>query len=478
MPLKTPAEYKQSLRDGRAVYYRGERVRDVTSHPAIGVAVEHAAIEYALAADPAHRELAVVEGERGAFSRYYQLPRTADDLRQRSQLVAASTRAAGTLVLLVKEIGTDALFALHLAAEAMAGRKWPQYRERVRAYHERCRDGDLAVAVAQTDAKGDRALGPAAQAHPDYYVRIVDERSDGIVVRGAKLHTSAITNTNEVIVLPTRALGAADRAYAVAFALPVDTKGLTVITSPFGGAKKDAFEHPISARHKLTEALAVFDDVFVPKERVFLQGEVEYAGPLALGFVVYHRFTAVSYKLPLLELLVGAARAIAEYNGVDGAGHVREKLTRLATYHSTVAALIAQAAAACTIEPPGLAVPNALLTNIAKYVYASQYHAAVQMVQDIAGALLVTAPGVEDVRSEAIGPLVDKYLGGKAGVPTEHRLRMLNLISDITASDYGGYQEVLAVHAEGSLEAEKLQTYREYDFAGPVAYAKRLAGIG
>ncbi len=477
MPLKTANQYKQSLKDRRTVYFRGARVEDVTTHPVLGIAVEHAAIDYALAEDPQHRSLAVV-GEGGReYSRYFHLPRTSDDLLARSRLIAASTRAGATLVVLVKEIGTDALFALHILAEAMAGRGLPQYRDRVHAYYERCRDQDLAVAVAQTDVKGDRSLGPSAQADPDHYVRIVERRADGIVVRGAKVHTSVVTNTHELIVLPTRAMRVEDAAYAVAFAIPVATPGLTLIASPFGGYAKDPFEYPISARHKMMETLTVFDDVFVPWDRVFLAGETEFAGPLALTFVKYHRFTAVSYKLPLLELMVGAGRAVAEMNGIEGAGHVREKLTRLASYHTTVAALIRQAALECIVEPPGLAVPNTLLTNIAKYQFASQYHQAVQMVQDLAGGLLVTAPGIEDLRSEATGPLVAKYLGGKAGVPTEDRLRMLNLISDLTATDFGGYQEVLAVHAEGSLEAEKLQTYREYDFRGPVAYARKLAGI-
>jgi aromatic ring hydroxylase len=227
----------------------------------------------------------------------------------------------------------------------------------------------------------------------------------------------------------------------------------------------------------MMETLTVFDDVFVPWERVFLCGETDAAGFLALTFVRFHRFTAVSYKLPLLELLVGSARAIAEYNGVESAGHIREKLTRLAAYHATVQGLIFAAAHQCSMVPPGIAVPNTLLTNVAKYQFAANYHQAVQMVQDVSGGLLVTGPSAEDWRSEATRPYLEKYLGAKKGVPAEHRLRMLNLISDLTASDFGGYQEVLAVHAEGSLEAEKLQTYREYDFDSAAAYARALAGI-
>ncbi len=476
MAMRTPEQYKESLRDGRAVYLRGEKVADVTRDPVIGIAVEHACIDYRMAEDPRYRPLAVMRDGGGEYSRYFQLPRNSDDLLKRSELIAASTREGATLVVLIKEIGTDALYALHILGERMAAAGKPEYRERIAKYHRYCRDNDLAVAVAQTDVKGDRSFGPTAQDHPDYYVRVVEERSDGIVVRGAKVHTSVSTNTNEVIVLPTRAMRAEDKAYAVAFALPINTPGLKLIASPHGSSPKNQFEHPLSARHKMMETLTVFDDVFVPKERVFLCGEIDFAGLLALTFVRYHRFTAVSYKLPLLELMAGAGYAIAEANGVLRAAHVRDKLTHLAAYHATVRGLIEHAAHACTVED-GLAVPNTLLTNIAKYHFAHNYHQAVQIVQDLAGGLLVTSPAAEDLTSEATREYVLKNMGGAKGFDSEKRLRLLNLIGDLTASDFGGYQEVLAVHAEGGFEAEKLQAYREYDFKTVAAYAHKLAGI-
>ena len=475
MALRTPEQYKQSLRDGRAVYYRGAKVNDVTTHPVIGIAVEHACIDYRMAEDPAYRDLAVIKEGSGEYSRYFHLPRSGADLLKRSELIAASTREGATLVVLIKEIGTDALLALHILAERLAAGK-PAYRDRIHQYYRHCRDNDLAIAVAQTDVKGDRSLSPTAQEHPDYYVRVVEQRPDGVVVRGAKVHTSVSTNTNEVIVLPTRAMRPEDQAYALAFALPINTPGLKLIASPHGGTPKDPFEHPLSARHKMMETLTVFDDVFVPSERIFLNGEVEFAGLLALTFVRFHRFTAVSYKLPLMELMAGAGAAIAEANGIARANHVRDKLTHLAAYHTTVRGLIEHAAATCTIED-GIAVPNTLITNVAKYHFAHNYHQAVQIVQDLAGGLLVTAPSVEDFSSEATRTYVTKYLGGAKGYDAEKRMRLMNLVGDLTSSDFGGYQEVLAVHAEGGFEAEKLQAYREYDFKTVANYARKLAGV-
>jgi 4-hydroxybutyryl-CoA dehydratase/vinylacetyl-CoA-Delta-isomerase len=475
--MRTADEYRASLRDGRVVYYEGQRVPDVTAHPALRVAVDHAALDYTMAEDPRYRALAVVpHPEGGEMSRYFAIPKTAQDLLARMELIETSTRLGGTIVPLLKEIGTDALFALHLIAQEVDRAQGTRYLDRVRAFYTQVRDGDLAMAVAQTDVKGDRGSGPREQVHPDYYLRIVEERSDGIVVRGAKVHTSVSMNANELIVLPTRALGEQDRAYAVAFAVPVASRGLTLVVSPYGGHATSPFQHPLSSRHRMTESLTVFNDVFVPRHRVYLQGEWEQAGPLARTFVEFHRFTAVSYKLPLVDLLVGAAQLMAEYNGIERAGHVRDKITWLATYARTLRALTRMAAVDCRVGALDIAVPDPGIVNIAKLHFASQFHQAVACVQDIAGGLLVTSPGQADWEQADTRPLLERYLGGK-GVGAEARLRLLHLISDVTTSALGGYHAVLAIHAEGSIEAEKLTIYRTTPLDRYVALAKELAGI-
>jgi aromatic ring hydroxylase len=306
MPVRSSDEYRASLRDGRTVWYRGRRVDDVTAVPELRVAVDHAALDFDVGHDPEFRDLAIAKdpdsGEE--YSAYYRIPRCADDLLARSSLIETVTAVGGTLVTLVKEIGSDALFGLLRVLDGEAA-------SHVRAYYERCRDDDLAVAVAQTDVKGDRSLPPHAQPDPDLYVHVVDEQADGVVVRGAKTHTSTAVNANEIIVLPTRAMGAGDSDYAIAFAVPVNTPGLTLYVSPYGAEVRDAFEFPVSHKHAMLETLTVFDDVFVPWERVFACRQPELAGPIALAFVEYHRFTAVSYKLPLVDALVGSAALIA-----------------------------------------------------------------------------------------------------------------------------------------------------------------------
>src|SRR5713101_2556563 len=470
MGLRSADDYRASLRDGRILWYRGRLIPDILAEPELRVAVDHAALDYEVGHDPQYRDLAVaVDPDTDAeYSAFYRIPRSADDLLARSRLIETVTALGGTMVTLIKEIGSDALFAMQ---RVLSGEK----RARAVEFYQHCRDHDLAVAVAQTDVKGDRSLPPHAQADPDFYVRVVEERADGIIVRGAKTHNSVSANANELIVLPTRAMGADDADYAVAFAVPVDTPGLSLYVSSYGAGDRNQFEFPLSARRKIVETLTVFDDVFVPWERVFACREPEIAATLALTFVEYHRFTAVSYKLPLVDALVGVAALAAEMNGVAGAGHIREKLTHLVIYAETVRALIETAAARARVGQHDLVYPDPMTTNLAKFTFATGYHHALELVQDCAGGLLVTGPGGDDWDVPEVRAVLEKYYRAQAAA--EPRLRLLHTISDLTARDFAGYHAVLAVHAEGSIEAEKMQILRSYDRGRAVTYAKRLAGI-
>jgi 4-hydroxybutyryl-CoA dehydratase/vinylacetyl-CoA-Delta-isomerase len=471
MALRTAAEFLAGLRDAREVYYRGERVSNVVDHPELGVAARHAAIDFALAENPKYRELAVHREDAAEYSAYFRVPRDTKDLLSRMKLTEAGTAEGATLVLLIKEIGTDALFAL----KRVLGRSGDaRGLERVEAFYRHCRDRDLAMAVAQTDVKGDRSKRPCEQTDPDMYVRVVEKRADGIIVSGAKIHTSCTPYVDEVIVLPSRSMGPGDEPWSLAFAIPVATPGLRLYASDYLHGTDDPFTRPISTNHKMVETLTVFENVFVPWERVFFVDRPDLAGATALTFVEFHRFTAVSYKLPLLDTLVGAGIAVAKANGIDRAGHVREKLTWLAGYAETVRGLAELAAIRCKHDQ-GIAYPDVFTTNLAKWTFARDFHRAVEIVQDLAGGLLVTGPGRKDWDAPSVRPTLDKYLPG--AWPADRRMAVINLISDLTTRVYGGYQAVLAVHAEGSIEAEKMALFRAYDPSHAFALAMRLAGI-
>ena len=475
--LRTKDEFIKSLRDGRTVYFKGEEIDDVTKHAFFDTIINHLGVEFEIPEDPQYRDLVTFSPDgKERYSRYFKIPQDSQDLLDRSRIIDLGTRLGGTVVLLIKEIGTDCLFALNIISKQMDAKLQTEYFKRISNYHDYCMKNDLAMAVAQTDVKGDRSLGPSEQEHEDYYVRIVEEKNDGIVVRGAKAHTSYGPCVNELMVIPTRNMSEKDKQYAVAFAVPANAKGVKMIASPFGGTTRSEFHNPISSSHHMVESLTIFDDVFVPWERVFMKGETQFAGALALTFVQYHRFTAISYKAPILDLLVGAAILMARINGISDASHVREKIARLIAYSETVKGLTKQSALNCR-KVEGIAVPDPVYSNIAKWHFASNYHQHVALLQDLAGGLTVTGPSEEDVNSPVTGEYVRKYLGARRGTSTEDRLRMINLVRDLTASDFGGYNEILQIHAEGSVEASKMTILREYDSKPCVDLARKLAKI-
>ena len=451
MGLRTADEFVASLKDGRTIYYKGEKVEDVAAHPELSIAVDTAKLDFLTGHDPQHRDVAVAtDPESGeSYSAFYKIPRNADDLLARSRLIELGTEIGGSVPALIKEIGSDALFAL---MRVLGG----EQLERARAFYKQCWQEDLALAVAQTDVKGNRRHGPSKQEDPDHYLHIVSKNDEGIIVRGAKAHTSAAPNANYIITLPTRAMGPDDGDYALSFAVPVNAPGLTLYVSAYSGGERNEFDHPLSHKYKMLETLTVFDDVFIPWERVFVCGETELAGPLALTFVEYHRFTAVSYKLPLIDAMIGASASIAEMNGIMHAGHVRDKLTHLITYVETVRGLTELAASRVRIGEYDIAYPDPMTTNMAKFTFARHYHETLALVQECAGGLLVTGPGIEDWQNEEIRPVLEKYFS--AASPAEPRLRMMNLINDMTVRDFAGYHAVLAVHAEGSVEARKCRS--------------------
>jgi aromatic ring hydroxylase len=467
--LRTAEEYRASLRDGRTLWYRGKRVDDILAEPDLRVAVDNAAVDFEMTHDAAHRDLAVVtDPVTGAeYHALYALPATPDDLARRSSLIEIGSLLCGT-ILSAKDVGSDALLGLLTTLEGDGLR-------RARAFYTRVAAEDLVLAVAQTDVKGDRAKAPHEQPDPDLYLHIVNETADGIVVRGAKAHTTFGPNCDELIVLPTRAMKDDDAPWAVSFAVPANARGLSFFISSYSSGEHHPWDRPISSRHKMLETLTVFDDVFIPWERVFVARDPRLAGPLAMAFVDFHRFTAVSYKLPLLDAMVGAAGEIARMNGVINAGHIRDKLTQLVIYAETVRSLTESAARRGQVDARGICHPDSMTVNLAKYTFATGFHEALRIVQECAGGLLVTGPGGDDWDAPEVRPVLEKYF--RASAPAAERLAMMKMIADLTVGDFGGYQAVLAVHAEGSIEAEKMQILREYDGRRATGRARWLARL-
>jgi len=457
MGLITPEAYKESLNDGRVVYYKGEKVENVATHPDLGVCADLAAIDYQMAEDPKYRGMAVMtDSETGEeISRYYYKPQNADDLLKAHELIVTATALGDGYIPLAHDIGADALNAINITANIL---KNQDYIDRIENYRKVLQQEDLATCAGVTDVKGDRFLRPShpGQAHPDFYVRKVGQNDKGIIVRGAKVHITGAAYSNDIIVIPCRAMTEDDADYAVSFAIPANTKGIKQVCRPFRshiGPLEFPNDRPLRVH---TDSLIIFDDVLVPWDRVFLCGEWQHAATLVYNFALMHRRTGCSYRIPLSEQFVGVGAAIAKYNGISKAPHVREKLTDLVIYLETLKSL-SKTACYDFVMRGGLAVPNPIATNMAKYHFAHYYHDVVKTVQDLAGGLTVTAPSYKDYQLPELQADIDKYLQGVKEVSTENRLRMFDLIRRITSADL----ETICLHGEGSPMAERMTIFME-----------------
>jgi 4-hydroxybutyryl-CoA dehydratase/vinylacetyl-CoA-Delta-isomerase len=477
MAIKTPQEYIKSIKDDRVVYYLGERVKDVTRHPFMKICIDWMAMDYVLENDPRYQSLLTEKDEDGELVPFIlSAQRSREDLLRLREVVKLLARVCYGKPSGAKFVGKDGLNAVTVVAQRIDKKYGTNYASNVKEYRKYLRKNDFSLAMGMTDVKGDRSLRPSKQQpHQDYYVRIVKERSDGIVVRGAKMHISEAPLSNEIIVVPCRAMREDDKDYAVSFGVPANAKGITFI-SPEAETKEPGnfFDYPISSSVYINDALIAFDDVFIPNERIFLKKEWEFAGDAAYMFGNFHRLSAETYKAAELEILTGAAVLMAEYNGIDKASHVQEKLTWLAQYTEAVEILGRAACEHCVSEPDSdLVYPNPMIANICKLYFADNWHQATKYVQDIAGGIVATVPSAKDYYNPETHDIMEKYFGGREGIPTEHRLKAIKLIKDSTSV----YEDVLTIHAEGSLAAQKLSIFGLADFERYKAAAKRAARI-
>jgi 4-hydroxybutyryl-CoA dehydratase/vinylacetyl-CoA-Delta-isomerase len=475
--IKTPEQYIESLKDDRVVYCNGERVSDVTQHPTLKICRDWTAMDYVLNQDPRYQDLLTEKDEEGELVSFALMPqRSRGDLIRLREVVKLWARVCLGKPSGAKFVAKDGLNALTVVTQRIDKKHGTNYSERLEFYREFLQKNDMAFAMGMTDVKGDRSLRPSQQkAHQDYYVRIVEERNDGIVVRGAKTHISQAPLCNEILITPCRAMREDDKDYAVSFGIPVNAEGLIMISSQHEvSAPDNFFDHPISSSIYLNDATVIFEDVFVPNERIFLKGEWEFAGDIAHMFANFHRLSAETYKAAELEIVAGAAALMADYNGVAKAEHIRDKLTWLVMFAEAVEVMGKAACEYCVSEPDSdLVYPNPMCANICKSYFADNWHQATKYVQDIGGGIVATCPSSKDYFNPETHDLLDKYLGGRDGIPTEHRLRLVKLIKELTTS----YEDVLTIHAEGSLAAQKLSIYVLADFERYKAAAKRAARI-
>ncbi len=478
MAIRTPKEYVESLKDGRRIYIDGKLYHDVTQHPTLRRALQRGLVDYVMCQDPRYKDLLTERDANGEPYHFaFKPPETAADLLRRQDIQWLQSRIQGGFSSGAKFVGIDALHSVTASSRMIDKRLGiSKYVQRVESFRDECKRIDAALSGGVTAAKGDRGLRPSKQKqHKDFYPRVVDESKDGIWVNGCLAHISHATYVNYIVVVPCRAMPEEDKDYAVAFAVSPAAKGVTLIHPHRDYVEwGDYFEYPRSAFFTGSDCMIVFDNVFIPWERVFLCREWQFAPLMTYQFANFHRLSGLSNKVGTVLVEVGAALLMAEYNGLEKDPIVRDKLAWLIWYAESVKALTRAAAANPATDPTtGWVYPDQMTTNCAKFFGADNHHQAIKIIEDITGGLVATIPSVKDYLNPETHDMLEKYLAGKEGVPTEHRIRAIKLVKDLASVEGQG----TAIHAEGSLAAQKLTFMQAADIEMYKAAAKRACGI-
>jgi 4-hydroxybutyryl-CoA dehydratase/vinylacetyl-CoA-Delta-isomerase len=433
---------------------------------------------YALASDDEYRDLATATSHLTGrtISRFTHVHQNIEDLIKKVKLLRVLGQKTGTCF--QRCVGFDGINAVYSIAYEIDQKRGTDYFERFKDWLTFIQDKNLMVVGAMTDPKGDRSKSPANQPDPDQYVHIKERRDDGIIIRGAKLHMTGGVNSHEILVMPTSAMDEQSKDYAVTCALPVDAPGVTMI---FG---RQASDDRRDKRERIDvgkpsygavggEAVIAFEDVFVPWERVFMDGETDFTGSLVYRFAAHHRANYGACKTGLMDVLTGAVSYLTQVQGTAKASHVKDKVTEMIHLCET----LYSSSIACSAEgwptPSGAYMVDTMLANVCKQNVTRFHFEVARLAVDLAGGFLATLPSQYDLESEDVGHLVKKYFSGVEGIPTEHRMKISRLIEAMT----GGTALVESMHGAGSPQAQRIMILREGNLDKKIKLAKALLGI-
>ena len=478
MPIRTADDYIASLRNRKLkVYLFGELVAEPVDHPVIRPSINAVAETYRLAQeDP---QLAAAEsslsGQR--VNRFLHVTENANDVVMQNRMQRRLGQRTGTCF--QRCVGMDAVNALYSVTYDIDQAHGTQYHARFREFVKHMQRENFVIGGAMTDVKGDRSKAPHEQEDPDMFVRVVERRDDGVVIRGAKAHQTGCINSHWLLVMPTMRMTAEDRDYAVSVAVPVDHPGISYIygrQSCDSRALEGGEIDQGNAQFGGQEALIVFDDVFVPRSHIFMHGETEFAATLVERFTGYHRRSYVC-KTGLGDVIIGAAATIADYNGASKASHVRDKLVEMAHLNETIYG----AGIAASHESKPTAAGNyqcdEMLANVCKHNVTRFPYELSRLAQDLAGGLMVTLPSDREFDSPVTGPILRKYLKANPKVSIDNRRRVLRLIENMTLGRNAVGYLTESMHGAGSPQAQRIQIQRLMKLEEKKALAKKLAGV-
>ena len=480
--LMSSDEYRNSLRrHSPRVYVNGRQVESVADEPLLAPGVNAMALTYEFALreelKPVMRAALApgLSGPGAEVNRMLAVPSSGQDLLNKLEAVRLLCQETGCAQ---RYLAGDAMAALRMAAPRIDGDGNTGYAARVEAYIRHVQDEDLAIGIAMTDGKGDRSLRPHAQANPDAHLRIVARNAAGIVISGAKAIITGAPYMHELLVMPCRNMIEADKDYAVCCAVPIDAEGLTIVARPAGRPGEAAAK--FSGRYGQSTGVAIFDQVRVPWDRVFLAGEWEHSGFLTCSYATHHRHTCIAARAGFGDLLIGAGALMTEANGIDldAASNLRERMVELIKIVEGFYACGVAASVYCVQDPSGVAQPEPVFANIGKLLLATQIYDMQRLAHHVSGGLIVTLPGPDEDHNPATAGRLSDLLAARSDISYERRIEIARLMEDLTASYQAGWYSVISLHGGGSPEAMEMEIWRNYPLGNKVELVERLLERG
>lgn len=476
--LMDAAAYRESLRRFHPrVFVNGARVESVADSAALMPGINAVGVTYDLAHDPAYARLMTArQGTSGrTVNRMLHVDETADDLLHKLEATRLVCKISGCAQRYLVHDALNGLFQATRRTDLVHG---TDYHQRLVAYMHAVQDEDLTLGVAMTDAKGDRSRRPGAQGNPDVYVHVSARRPDGIVIRGTKAIVTGAPYMHGFLVMPCRTHAPGDAACAVACAVPVDAPGVTIVARPAGRPGEAAAK--FSGTYGQSTGVVVFDDVFVPHDRVFLDGETEEGGFLTTAYATHHRHSCIGARAGFGDLLIGAGALMIEANGLDTDrhAHIREAMVELITITEGFFACGVAASVYPQGDPAGSVMPDPVFANIGKLLLATKIYDMHRIAHYVSGGLIVALPGPDEDHNPETQASLAAVLGGRPDIPAARRLEVSRMIEDLTVSHQGGWYSTISLHGGGSPEAMKREIWRNYPVAEKVGLVERLLDRG
>ena len=478
MPIKNGAEYIESLRGRKMkVYLFGQLVQEPVDHPMIRPSINAVAETY----DLANEETEIASAQSSLLgirvNRFLHITESVTDVVNQNKMQRKLGQITGTCF--QRCVGMDALNSLYSTTFEIDAKHGTVYHKRLIEFIKMLQRENLMIGGAMTDVKGDRSLSPSQQEDPDMFVHVSKRDDKGIYITGAKAHQTGCINSHWILVMPTMRLQAQDSEYAIVGAVPADAEGITYIYGRQSCDTRSMEEGDLdagNAKFSGQEAMIIFDNVFIPNELIFMQGEYEFASMLVERFTCYHRRSYVC-KTGLGDVLIGASAAIADYNGVANASHIKDKLVEMTHLNETIFGTGIASSFQSHKTTAGNYQNDDMLANVCKHNVTRFPYELSRLAQDIAGGLMVTMPSEQDFRSPEAGPLLEKYLKGRKGVSTENRVRVLRLIENMTLGRNAVGYLTESMHGAGSPQAQRIQIARQMQLEYKKKLAKNLANV-